>query len=215
MSLEDTFMISNFDVSEATEVIRECAAWDDIAADPELADLIARDLAVDGMVRPADLQVVCFALSGALSTARYRSEGGAAGLRSRFIKTVIDITGDAVLTRTVLRALCDIPNNKKAPEPMTAEAIAEQARAGVPGPRATTAAVTSVLEALEQARVVVALDDTAPGGGRSSTITSSSQSSSRPRSRRAAASRRRPAWHTSSPSRESCRAARSPYRSCR
>lgn len=158
VSFEDTFLVLNFSVSEATEVIRECAARDGISADPELADLIARDLSVDGKVRPADLQVVCTALSGALSTARYRSEGGAAGLRSRFIRTVVDITGDAVLTRAVLRALCDIPNNKKAPEPMSAEAIAEQARAGAPGQRATPSAVASVLEALEQARVIVAID---------------------------------------------------------
>jgi hypothetical protein len=55
-----------------------------------------------------------------------------------------------------LPCCCDIPNNKKAPEPLAADAIAARARAAAPGERATTGAVTAVLQALEQARIVVA-----------------------------------------------------------
>jgi hypothetical protein len=157
-SFGDTFLVENFDPKEAADVIRECAQEDGVTPDLELPELIAEDLAVDGRVRPADLQIICTALSGDLTTDRYRSEGRAAGLRSRFVKSVIGITGDPVLARAVLRELCDIPNNKKAPNPLCAEEIATKARAGAPGPRATTETVTSVLQALEQARVVVKTD---------------------------------------------------------
>jgi hypothetical protein len=160
VSFEDTFLIENFDINEATGVIQECATQDQIKFDPELPKLIAQDLAVDDRVRPADLQIVCTALSGDLTTDRYKREGGAAGLRSRFVKGVIDITGDAVLARSVLRQLCDIPNNKKA-EPLSTESIAEKARAGAPGQRATPTAVTAILQALEQARVVIPIDSAA------------------------------------------------------
>jgi hypothetical protein len=68
---------------------------------------------------------------------------------------VIDITGDALLARTVLRALCDIPNNKKAPEPLRTEDVVQIARAGAPGERATVQAVAAVLGALEEALIVV------------------------------------------------------------
>jgi hypothetical protein len=162
VSFEDTFLVENFDINEAAEVIRECAKQDQLTPDAELPQLIAQDLAVEGKVRPADLQIVCTALSGDLSTERYLSEGRAAGLRSRFIKGVIDITGDAVLARTVLRQLCDIPNNKKTPEPLSSEDIANKAKAGAPGPRATIQAVTSVLQALQQARVVICTESAEP-----------------------------------------------------
>jgi NACHT domain len=157
ISFDDTFLIENFDTREAATVILECASRDRIHCDPDLPGLIANDLAVDEKVRPADLQIVCVALSGDLTVERYKSGGRAVGLRSRFLKGVIDVTGDAVLARSVLRQLCDIPNNKKAPEPLRAGDIAEKARAGAPGQRATVAAVTSVLQALEQARVVIAI----------------------------------------------------------
>lgn len=158
VSFEDTFLVENFDIKEAAAVILECAGQDHIYSDPDLPALIAEDLAVDERVRPADLQIVCTALSGDLTIDRYKSQGRAAGLRSRFMRGVIDITGDAVLARTVLRQLCDIPNNKKVAEPQRAEEIAEKARAGAPGQRATTAAVTSILRALEQARILIKID---------------------------------------------------------
>jgi hypothetical protein len=155
VSFEDTFLINNFDLVEAIAVIKECAQRDCIAFDEDLPSQIAEDLSIEGRVRPADLQIVCTTLSGDLTLERYQSEGRAAGLRSRFIKEVIDITGDPVLARTVLRELCDMPNNKKLAEPLKAESIAEKARLAAPGARATVEAVNSVLQALCQARVVV------------------------------------------------------------
>jgi hypothetical protein len=153
----DTFLVENFDTKEAAAVIRECAKQDGIVPDQDLPELIADDLAVDGRVRPADLQIICTALSGDLTIERYRSEGRASGLRSHFIKGVMGITGDTALARAVLRELCDIPNNKKAPDPLRAEDIAEKARLGAPGQRATTEAVIFVLRALQQALVVVSV----------------------------------------------------------
>lgn len=158
VTFEDTFQVHNFDQNEAARVILECVMRDGIDFDQELPSLIAADLAIDGMVRPADLQIVCTILSSDFTTDRYQSEGRAAGLRSRFIKGVIDFTGDAVLARTVLRELCDIPNNKKAPDPLRADYIAKKAVLAAPGPRATTEAVTAVLQSLEQARVAIEID---------------------------------------------------------
>jgi len=159
LSLQDVFILRNFDVPEAAEVIRECAARDRIALDDELPDLIANDLAVDGTVRPPDLQIVCEALQGEMTVDRYRRERRAAGLRSRFIKDTADLTGDAVLARAVLRELCDIPNNKKRPDPVSAEAIAAKVRMGAPGDRATVISVGGVLESLRQSYVVVRVRD--------------------------------------------------------
>ncbi len=154
-SLRDTILVSNFEPHEAASVIRECARRDQLECDEALPELIARDLTVDGAVRPADLQVVCQALRGQLSVDRYRREGGAVGLRSRFVKDIVGRTGDPVLARTVLRALCDIPNNKKQPMPLSAGTIAAGARAGAPGARATDGAVENLLIDLEEAYVVV------------------------------------------------------------
>ncbi|MET3906315.1 hypothetical protein ABID59_000636 [Bradyrhizobium sp. S3.3.6] len=157
VSFEDTFLVENLETNEAEEIIQECARQDHLEFDLDLPELIANDLAIEGKVRPADLQIVCTALSGDLTVERYRSAGRAAGLRSKFVKGVIDITGDAVLARAVLRQLCDIPNNKKA-EPARAEEIVEKAKAGAAGERATLDAINSILRELEQARVLTRID---------------------------------------------------------
>ncbi|SEN57548.1 ATP-binding protein [Bradyrhizobium sp. OK095] len=158
VSFKDTFLVENLETNEAEEIIRECAKQDHLEFDQDLPELIANDLAIEGKVRPADLQIVCTALSGDLTVERYRSAGRAAGLRSKFVKGVIDITGDAILARAVLRQLCDIPNNKKA-EPARAEEITEKAKAGAAGERATLKAINSILREMEQARVLTRIDN--------------------------------------------------------
>lgn len=155
ISLQDTFLIRNFEKSEAADIIRECALRDKVEFDDELPELIAEDLCVDGIVRPTDLQIVCTALYGDLSIEKYKSQGRAAGLRSRFVKEIVEVTGDPVLARTLLRALCDIPNNKKVSEPQTTATLVTTARNGPPGPTATENATNVVLEKLTQARLTV------------------------------------------------------------
>jgi hypothetical protein len=168
VSFADVFVVENFDTKEAAAAIRECAKEDGVTPDDELPELIADDLAMDGRVRPVDLQIICTALSGDLTIERYRREGRATGLRSRFIKGAIEIAGNAILARTVLRQLCDIPNNKKLAEPLSSYDIAEKALEVAPGQRATLETVSSVLEALEQARVLVKVNG--PDGHRWSLI---------------------------------------------
>jgi hypothetical protein len=156
IALQDTVPVANFTADEAQDVIRECAGRDRLVLDDALPGLIARDLAVEDMVRPADLQVVCGALHGTLTVDHYRRQGGAPGLRSRYLRTIIETTGEPVLTRALLRQLCDMPANKKVPQPQAAADLAARAREGAPGPRVTEAQVAGVMEFLEQGLVVVA-----------------------------------------------------------
>ena len=93
-----------------------------------------------------------------MSVAVYQEELRASGHRSRSIKSVIDMTVDALLARFVLRELCDIPNNKKRAQPLTASYIAERAREGVPGPRVTEDSVLAVLRVLREAQIVVSTE---------------------------------------------------------
>ena len=155
LSLQDTFILRNFDVSEAAQVIRECAARDHISIDDELPDLIAADLTVDGAVRPPDIQIVCEVLQSEMTVDKYRRERRASGLRSRFIKDTVELTGDPVLARAVLRELCDLPNNKKRPDPVGVAALVEKARTSAPGERATLKSVEEVLTSLYHSYVVV------------------------------------------------------------
>ena len=159
LSFQDTFILRNFDAAEAAEVIRECSARDGINIDDSLPELIATDLTVDGTVRPPDLQIVCEALQGEMTVDKYRRERRAAGLRTRFIMDTVDLTGDAVLARAVLRELCDIPNNRKRSDPVSAETITARARAGAAGDRATLSSVEGVLESLRRSYVVVRMKE--------------------------------------------------------
>lgn len=155
VGFHDFFQVHNFDPTEAQAVIRECANMDSLALDPALPPLVVTDLTIDDRIRPADLQIICGMLSGELTVERYEREGGAVGLQSRFIASVIDISGEPLLARTILRELCDIPNNKKAAEALTSEQLAERARAGAAGDLATPANVDSVLKALHDALILV------------------------------------------------------------
>jgi hypothetical protein len=87
-----TFQIRNFSVSQAIDVINECATSDGISLDETFAETISHDLAEDGEVRPPELQIVCTYLAevGSLTTARYQFVGGTSGILAHYIKDALN-----------------------------------------------------------------------------------------------------------------------------
>lgn len=154
LSWESMFRVHNFTEAQAAEVILECSVRDEIVYDDELPETIARDLMTAGEVRPPDLQIVCEALRGEFTLDRYKKERRAVGLRSKFIKEVTQLAGTPALVRAVLRSLCDIPNNKKQPTPLTTAAITAKVRGSIAADVATEHAVANVLKKLYDAYIV-------------------------------------------------------------
>jgi hypothetical protein len=154
------FELEDFEPADAKDVIRECADVAGVTYDPGLPAAIVRDLAPGGRVRPPDLQIVCAELGEQLTLERYESRGGANGLRSSFIRRIMDRAGDTNLRRAVLRGLCDIPKSRRLITPVTAAEIATQAQNGAAGKSATESAVTEILTALEDQYIVVRIRGT-------------------------------------------------------
>lgn len=151
ISLQSLFTLKNFTVEQAASVIRECAERDRIELDEEFAATLASDLGAGGFVRPPELQIVCTALAGNMTTAEYRLAGGARGILSHYIEDAIEVSGDPNTGRRVLRALCDFPAHAKR-NPQTAADITEAV--GVEGPQAS-ASVRAALRQFEVARLAV------------------------------------------------------------
>lgn len=110
-----TFMVRNFTVDQAIDVINKCAAADGLSPDEEFAETIANDLAEGGEVRPPELQIVCTYLAdtGSLNTGRYRSGGGTAGILAHYIKDALDSCRSPEIGARLLRDLCDFPARAK------------------------------------------------------------------------------------------------------
>ena len=150
ISLQTLFTLKNFTVEQAARVVKECAERDRVEVEDEFAATLASDLGEGGFVRPPELQIVCTALVGSLTTAGYRLAGGARGILSHYIEDAIGVSGDPSVGRRVLRALCDFPAHAKR-NPQTVAEIA--ATVGAEGAQAS-ALVRAALRQFEVARLV-------------------------------------------------------------
>ncbi len=159
LSVENLFPIKNFNIEEAKEIILSCAKHDGLIADSNdrvLANLIAEDLQEAGYIRPAELQIVCTALSNNFTVDRYRLAGGSVGILANHIKEALSLQRFPDLGATILRTLCDFNANNRR-EPKSVEAISKEI-----GPLDATASVSQqgalVKEHLDQfeiARLVI------------------------------------------------------------
>jgi|GEM_PF-5940704 len=162
LSTKTTIRLRNFSIEEAEEVIRECAERDGIPMGGEFAAMIARDLARDESVRPAELQIVCSGLSGNPSPEPYRAAGGSAAILSEYIKTAIEISVNPPVARNVLRALSDfgtLPFVRT--KPRTQAEIAEALNLDASGQHS----LGKILENLEASRLITSVfsrDQAAP-----------------------------------------------------
>jgi WD40 repeat protein len=152
ISLQTLFTLKNFTVEQAARVVRECAERDRVEIEEEFAAMLASDLGEGGFVRPPELQIVCTALVGSLTTADYRLAGGTRGILSHYIEDAIGVSGDPAVGRRVLRALCDFPAHAKR-NPQTVADIA--GAIGAEGAQAS-ASIRTALRQFKVARLVVA-----------------------------------------------------------
>lgn len=115
LSTTNLFHIRNFTVDQARDVINECATADGLAPDLSFAETAAHDLAEGGQVRPPELQIVCtyLAISGGLSTPKYRQAGGTAGILAHYIQDALSSSRAPDVGARLLRALCDFPARAK------------------------------------------------------------------------------------------------------
>jgi hypothetical protein len=155
LSTKSLVRLRYFSVEEAEEVILECAERDGIPIDKEFATLITHDLSHGSLVRPAELQVVCSALTANPSVEAYRA-GGAAAILSEYIQTAIEISVDPQLARVVLRAFCafdTLPPSKA--KPRTQAEIVEALGLDLPGQHR----LGQILESLEKSRLITSLSN--------------------------------------------------------
>lgn len=155
ISLREAEWVRSFELSEAIDVITECAALDGVTLDPAFAKTLAHDLVNDEIVRPPELQIVCTALRGQLTTRALETRGGAVGILRRHIEDAAELTGDAALAKAVLRCLCDIPTGTKRSAPINATAIAGELPASIDPKARKPDKIGAILEQFEAARLVV------------------------------------------------------------
>lgn len=158
ISSNQILILEDFSREDAAEVIVECARQDGLQMESALATRVASDLAADGRVRPADLQIVCQSLAPKANLAEYRRQGGVAGLRTKFIRNAIDFSGDKAIARTVLRAFCDFANLQKVAEPMTLEQILARSRLD----ETQAERALKVLKRLERDRILARTEEIQP-----------------------------------------------------
>jgi hypothetical protein len=154
LSTRSLFRLRNFSIEEAEEVILECAERDDVPISREFATLIAQDLSHGSFVRPAELQIVCSALSGNPSLEAYRAASGSAAILSEYIRNALEISVDPQLARVVLRSFCDfdaLPPAKA--QPRTQDEIAELLALDTAAQRK----LDKILASLEESRLVTSL----------------------------------------------------------
>jgi WD40 repeat protein len=154
LSTKNTFLVRNFGRSEAEEVIRECAARDDIEIPSQIPELLANDLAEQDEVRPAELQIVCTALRGDFRLQHYRTAGGATSILSRHIALAVETTRQPALARLVLRSLCDFAGNAKA-EAASITALVRRIGPQRDAPAVPEGEVLLILEQFEAERLTV------------------------------------------------------------
>jgi WD40 repeat protein len=125
LSSRNLFHIEYFRVEQAIDVIRQCAHADGVDSDETFAQLVARELAEDGQVRPTELQIVCtyLAVTGSLNTSEYRKSGGRAAILAHYIKDALLSSKSPELAARLLRALSDFPTRAKR-KPKTVDELA-------------------------------------------------------------------------------------------
>jgi hypothetical protein len=127
LSTRNLFHVRNFTEAQAVDVIKHCAAADQVQIDGEFAEMVAADLAEADQVRPPELQIVCsyLAVGTGLRTAQYRLAGGTAGILAHYIKDAIGSCRSTEQGTKLLRAVCDFPARAKR-KPMTASQLAAE-----------------------------------------------------------------------------------------
>ena len=151
LSTKNIFHIRNFTIEQASAVIEECAALDNIEIVDSLPKTLASDLAEGQFVRPPELQIVCTALRDGLSLPTYYHLGGASGILSHYIEDALAICADPNLGRLLLRTLCDFPAHAKKPPQSLESLVSEtgQSKTNV------TPILGSILQQFETGRLVV------------------------------------------------------------
>lgn len=102
-----TYQLNNFDTNLARQVLFAAAQQDDIHFDPELISAVITDLEIEGIIRPAELQIVGTRLKRAniRTLNQYDAAGRARGILSSYISDEIKHSLDDKLARLVLRTM--------------------------------------------------------------------------------------------------------------
>lgn len=161
LSVKTLFPLKNFTLEQAADVIKECAALDDLVLDEDLPATLASDLLEGGAVRPPELQIVCTALVSNPTVAEYRLRGGAKGILSHYIQNAIALCSEPKLGSQILRALCDFPAHaKRNPQTSNTLPAALELPAGL-SPAQAAKLTTDILIQFESARLIL-VDTRAP-----------------------------------------------------
>lgn len=146
--------LRNFDEDQAAEIIEKSVRKANLAFEPGLSREVARDLAVDDLVLPSELQIVGDRLQSKriYSAKEYRKAGGKEPLVHSFLEDVIQASEDGEGSRLLLRSLISDENTRLT---LPLEEIARRTQR-------SSATVERLLSLFVQARLIREIQDESP-----------------------------------------------------
>jgi serine/threonine protein kinase len=108
------YHLQNLDRERAEEIIKRSTGQANLPFERSLCSQVARDLAVNDMVLPSELQVVGEQLQSKhiLTLPEYRAAGGKESLVHSYLEDVIQASGDQETARLLLRSLISDQNTR-------------------------------------------------------------------------------------------------------
>lgn len=159
-----TYELANFTPEVAAQIFAAAAERDGVPFQPELINAVVADLETDGVIRPAELQIVGtrLKLKNILNLNRYEIAGRARGILSSYISEEIKQSPDEQLARLVLRLMTADVVESKAPVDLSLEDIEHRiGGVGLPTPTGTpihSEQVERILKQFVGARILIQTD---------------------------------------------------------
>ncbi|MBI3913966.1 MAG: ATP-binding protein [Chloroflexi bacterium] len=154
-----TYQLQNFDAEQAKQIFVAAAKADAIPFEPELIDAVVSDLESEGVVRPAELQIVGTRLKrkNIFNASKYELAGRARGVLSSYIGDEIKQSANEQTARLILRLMtADVVETKS----QTDLSLDDVAR-GVGGAEHTSRPeeIPNILNQFVAARILIHTDD--------------------------------------------------------
>lgn len=164
-SVHTTFHLHNLFSEGAKYVLKRAAEADGVEFAPELVAAVIDDLAVEEVVRPAELQIVGTWLKTrhVLRLDRYEAAGRARGILTSYISDEIERSADQYVARLVLRTFLAETGDTKRPTDLTLDEIMNEVvgpgQAGDGRSEIRVSQVRRILNQFVSARVLVITED--------------------------------------------------------
>jgi HEAT repeat protein len=159
-----TYQLRNFDSEQAKQIFNAAAKADAIPFESALIDAVVNDLETEGVVRPAELQVVGTRLKrrNIFNLNKYEVVGRARGVLSSYISDEIKQSANEQAARLVLRLMTADAVDTKSPTDLTLDDIIRGiggVSVQVDGSPTRSDEIQNILNQFVAARIVIHTDD--------------------------------------------------------